>query len=68
MSPRTPLTPIGIDIESIIIAVILFMTCGLLIFVCCFIVTQIYLFYKRAYLKKKRRSRQENGEFYFASL
>lgn len=68
MSPRTPLTPIGTDIESIIIAVVMFMTCGLLMFVCCFVVTQIYLCYKHTYLKKKRHSKQENGEFHFASM
>uniref|UniRef100_A0A915PK92 Uncharacterized protein n=1 Tax=Setaria digitata TaxID=48799 RepID=A0A915PK92_9BILA len=68
MSPRSSLTPIGIDIESVIIAVVLFMTCGLLMFVCCFVVTQIDLCYKHARLKNKRRSKQEDDEFQFASM
>ncbi|CAG9537632.1 unnamed protein product [Cercopithifilaria johnstoni] len=68
MSLKKPLTPIGTDIESIIIAVVLFLTCGLLMFACCFVVTQIYLCYKRAYLKKRRHLKQESGEFHYASV
>lgn len=63
MSGRKPLTPIGTDLESIIIAVVLFMTCGILMFICCFIVTQVYLRYKHGCLKKNRR-----GAIQFASL
>lgn len=68
MGARTPLTPIGTDIESIIIAVAMFLACGILMFMCCFVVTQIYVCYKRARLKKKRRSKQDDEEFQFAVM
>ncbi|VDM97494.1 unnamed protein product [Thelazia callipaeda] len=68
MGARSPLTPIGTDIESVIIAVAMFMTCGLLMFACCFVVTQIYVCYKRGRLLKKRRSKQLDEEFQFAVM
>lgn len=68
MAGRAPLTAIGTDLESIVIAVALFLACGMLMFLCCFVVTQIYVCYKQAHLKKKRRTRQEDEEFQFAVM
>ncbi|VDO26965.1 unnamed protein product [Brugia timori] len=68
MNSRLPLTSIGIGIESIIIAVVMFMTCGLLMFISCFIITQIYLCYKHTHIRKNRRIKQENGEIQFNSI
>ncbi|VDN56757.1 unnamed protein product [Dracunculus medinensis] len=64
---KKSLTPIGTDLESIIIAVSLFLLCGFLIFLCCFLVTHIYLFYKRTRLKR-RYTRQYEDEFALAVL
>lgn len=54
------LTPIGSEFESIIAAVILFLFGGVICFVCCFGVTQIYLFYKRR-LYRKRHKHDNDG-------
>uniref|UniRef100_A0A8R1TSW2 Uncharacterized protein n=1 Tax=Onchocerca volvulus TaxID=6282 RepID=A0A8R1TSW2_ONCVO len=53
---KTALTPLGLDIEAIIISVVLFITGGVIIFACCFVITKSYLFYKRACLKDKRKA------------
>uniref|UniRef100_A0A0M3HM04 Uncharacterized protein n=1 Tax=Ascaris lumbricoides TaxID=6252 RepID=A0A0M3HM04_ASCLU len=68
MEGKTSLTPMGTDLESILIAVVMFMACGILMFCCCFIVTQIYVCYKQARLRKKRRARGEEEEFAFAIM
>ncbi|VDK51995.1 unnamed protein product [Anisakis simplex] len=55
MVAKESLTPIGTEVESILVAVVLFLACGILMFCCCFVVTQIYVCFKRARLRKKRR-------------
>ncbi|VDM44597.1 unnamed protein product [Toxocara canis] len=65
---RKSLTPIGADVESILVAVIMFLGCGILMFCCCFVVTQIYVCYKQSRIRKKRRMRGEEDEFTFAIM
>uniref|UniRef100_A0AC35UEB2 Col_cuticle_N domain-containing protein n=1 Tax=Rhabditophanes sp. KR3021 TaxID=114890 RepID=A0AC35UEB2_9BILA len=59
-SPNTnAYTPLGTDLESVIIAVCLFMMGGALIFSCCFVVTHCYICIKRKRLSKKQREKEE---------
>uniref|UniRef100_A0AC34R364 Uncharacterized protein n=1 Tax=Panagrolaimus sp. JU765 TaxID=591449 RepID=A0AC34R364_9BILA len=49
------LTPLGTEFEAILAAVLVFILGGVLMFLCCFVVTHIYLFYKKRTFRKKRR-------------
>uniref|UniRef100_A0A0N5B7N6 Uncharacterized protein n=1 Tax=Strongyloides papillosus TaxID=174720 RepID=A0A0N5B7N6_STREA len=65
------LTPLGTDLESVALAVGLFMMGGALIFSCCFLVTHCYLCYKRKKLAKKmhdRADRQNDMEYTTLSM
>lgn len=50
------LTPIGSEFESIIAAVIFFFVGGILSFVFCFAITNMFLCYKRHVLKRHRHN------------
>lgn len=50
------MTGLGPDLEAVIAAVIGFLAGGIVIFFCCFVVTKIYLLYKRRQIRKKRRA------------
>lgn len=56
------LTPLGAEFESIIVGVLLFLAVGFISFGCCFLVTNIYIFYKRRTLRT--RMRHERGYNY----
>uniref|UniRef100_A0AC34G9K4 Uncharacterized protein n=1 Tax=Panagrolaimus sp. ES5 TaxID=591445 RepID=A0AC34G9K4_9BILA len=66
------LTPLGSEFEAVIAAVLLFLLSGLFMFFCCFVLTHIYLFYKRRIQRKKGRERHEekdtNSTFNYAPL
>ncbi|MFH4984200.1 hypothetical protein AB6A40_010909 [Gnathostoma spinigerum] len=65
---KSSITSIGSDFESIFVAVGMFLACGLAMFSCCFVITKIYVCYKSARLKAKRRERGDEEEFAFAIL
>lgn len=49
------LTSLGADLEAVVAAVIGFLAGGVVMFFCCFLVTKLYLIYKRRQIRKKRR-------------
>uniref|UniRef100_A0A7E4VAI4 Uncharacterized protein n=1 Tax=Panagrellus redivivus TaxID=6233 RepID=A0A7E4VAI4_PANRE len=64
------LTPLGTEIEAIIAAVLLFMISGAVMFLCCFLLTHMFLFYKHHVLKRKNHDRFEDKsvDFNYAPL